>query len=393
MAAGILLAVLLAAFVPLTMASHDLHQSADATTAVMALALAAVGVVVASRQPGNPIGWLLCGSGLASMLSTDAELYVVLDYRIDHGTLPLGPAAALWVWAFWQLAFLIGTPVLVLFPDGRLPTSLSRWSMRVYLATSTLWLAGQVVGGINAIAGHQIHLIHIATSVGVTNNPAGLAGTLFDLSWVFAIPIPVIWLIWVGHQIVTYRRASDQRREQLKWLTGGAAALLVGLVISLEATGSNGPAWQAALIIARLAIVAFPVSMGVAILKYRLYEIDRIISRTLAYTIVTGVLVGVYAGLVLLATHVLGFHSSAAVAVSTLAAAALFNPLRRRVQRTVDRRFNRARYDAAQTVTVFAARLKEEVDLDSVRDDLAAVVEEALEPAHMSVWIRASERQ
>ena len=392
-AAGILLAALLAAFVPLTLASHDLHQSADGTTPVMALALAAVGMVVASRQPRNPIGWLLAGSGLATILSTDAALYVVLDYRIGHGTLPLGAAAAFWVWALWPLAFLIGTPVLVLFPDGRLPTRLSRWSMRVYLATSTLWLAGQVVGGINAIAGHQIHIINIDTSVGVTNNPAGIAGTLFDFSWVFAVPIPVIWLIWVGHQIVTYRRASDQRREQLKWLTGGAAALLIGLVISLQATGSGNPAWQAALIISRLAIVAFPVSMGVAILKYRLYEIDRIISRTLAYAIVTGVLVGVYAALVLLATQVLRFHSSVAVAVSTLVAAALFNPLRRRVQRTVNRRFNRARYDADQTVTAFATRLKDAVDLDSVHDDLAAVVEKALEPAHMSVWIRAGERQ
>jgi hypothetical protein len=278
----------------------------------------------------------------------------------------------------------------VLFPDGRLPTRLSRWSMRVYLATSTLWLAGQVVGGINAVAGHQIH---VDASASVTNNAAGLAGALSDLSWVFAVPIPVIWLIWVGYQIVSYRSASDQRREQLKWLTGGAAALLVGLLISLEATGSNDPAGQAALIISRLAIVAFPVSMGVAILKYRLYEIDRIISRTLAYAIVTGVLVGVYAGLVLLATQVLGFHSSVAVAVSTLAAAALFNPLRRRVQRTVDRRFNRARYDADQTVMAFAARLKDGVGLESVHDDLAAVVEKTLEPAHMSVWIRAGERQ
>ena len=389
-AAGILLAVLLAAFVPLTMASHDLHQSADGTTPVMALALAAVGMVVASRLPRNSIGWLLVGSGLATILSTDAALYLVLDYRIGHGTLPLGPVAAFWVWALWQLAFLIGTPVLVLFPDGRLPTRLSRWSMRAYLATSTLWLAGQVVGGINAVAGHQIH---VDASASVTNNAAGLAGTLSDLSWVFAVPIPVIWLIWVGYQIVSYRSASDQRREQLKWLTGGAAALLVGLLISLEATGSNDPAGQAALIISRLAIVAFPVSMGVAILKYRLYEIDRIISRTLAYAIVTGVLVGVYAGLVLLATQVLGFHSSVAVAVSTLAAAALFNPLRRRVQRTVDRRFNRARYVADQTVMAFAARLKDGVGLDSVHDDLAAVVEKTLEPAHMSVWIRAGERQ
>jgi hypothetical protein len=123
-------------------------------------------------------------------------------------------------------------------------------------------------------------------------------------------------------------------------------------------------------------------------LKYRLYDIDRIISRTLAYAIVTGLLVGAYAGLVLLATRVLSFHTPAAVAVSTLAAAALFNPLRRRVQLVVDRRFNRARYDADQTVAAFATRLKDAVDLDSVGNDLTAVVDQALEPAHVSVWIR-----
>jgi hypothetical protein len=129
------------------------------------------------------------------------------------------------------------------------------------------------------------------------------------------------------------------------------------------------------------------VGIGIGILKYRLYDIDRIISRTLAYAIVTGLLVGLYAGLVLLATRVLSFHTPVAVAASTLAAAALFNPLRRRVQRAVDRRFNRARYDADQTIAKFAARLKDAVDLDSVRDDLAAVVDHALEPAHVSVWI------
>jgi hypothetical protein len=138
-------------------------------------------------------------------------------------------------------------------------------------------------------------------------------------------------------------------------------------------------------------ILAIPVSIGVAILKYRLYDIDRIISRTLAYAIVTGLLVGVYAGLVLLATQVLGLHSSVAVATATLAAAALFNPVRRRVQHAVDRRFNRARYDADQTVAAFASRLmdaKDAVDLDTVRDDLAGVVHAALEPAHISVWVR-----
>jgi hypothetical protein len=128
-------------------------------------------------------------------------------------------------------------------------------------------------------------------------------------------------------------------------------------------------------------------SIGLGILKYRLYDIDRIISRTLAYAIVTGMLVGVYPGLVLLATQVLRFHSTVAVAAATLGAAALFNPVRRRVQLRVDRRFNRARYDADQMVAGFAARLKDTVDMDSVRDDLASVVHQALEPAHVSVWI------
>ena len=122
-------------------------------------------------------------------------------------------------------------------------------------------------------------------------------------------------------------------------------------------------------------------------MKYRLYDIDRIISRTLAYAIITGLLVGVYAGLVLLTTQVFRIHTPVAVAAATLTAAALFNPLRRRVQRAVDRRFNRARYDADQTVMAFTARLKDAVDLDSVRDDLAQVVSRALEPAHLSVWI------
>jgi len=136
-----------------------------------------------------------------------------------------------------------------------------------------------------------------------------------------------------------------------------------------------------------LGFAALPLSIGIGILKYRLYDIDRIISRTLAYAIVTGLLVGVYAGLVLLAGHVLAFRTPVAVAASTLDAAARFNPLRHRVQRAVDRRFNRARYDADRTVAAFAARLKDAVDLDQVRDDLAGVAQKALAPDHISVWI------
>jgi hypothetical protein len=136
------------------------------------------------------------------------------------------------------------------------------------------------------------------------------------------------------------------------------------------------------------AVLSMPAAVAVAVLRYRLYDIDRVISRTLAYAIVTGLLVGVYAALVLLATRVLSFHTPVAVAASTLAVAALFSPLRRQVQRAVDRRFNRARYDADQIVAAFAARLKDPVDPDSVRDDLAGVVHQTLEPACVMVWMR-----
>ena len=193
--------------------------------------------------------------------------------------------------------------------------------------------------------------------------------------------IGVIWLSFVVHQVLSWRQADGVHRQQLKWLASGAAvALVVGVGGSASTTGVVSYLLAATLI-------ALPISIGVGILRYRLYDIDRIISRTLAYAIVTGLLIGVYTGLVLLTTHLLTFSSSAAVAASTLVAAALFNPLRRRVQHAVDRRFNRARYDADQVAAAFAARLKDTVDLGSVRDDLTGIVSRALEPAHVSVWI------
>ena len=161
---------------------------------------------------------------------------------------------------------------------------------------------------------------------------------------------------------------------------------IVGTVISVWLNNATG-IWRVVDDITAAAMFALPVSIGFGILKFKLYDIDRIISRTLAYVIVTGLLVGVYAGLVLLATRVLSFHTPVAVAASTLAAAALFAPVRRRVQRAVDRRFNRARYDAEVTAAAFAARLKDAVDLEAVRDDLTGVVHKALEPVHVSVWV------
>ena len=189
------------------------------------------------------------------------------------------------------------------------------------------------------------------------------------------------WLVFAGRLVLSWRRASGDRRQQLKWLMSGAAFAMAGLLIS-----NLVPVLDPAAAAAGVGVV-LPACLGVAILKYRLYDIDRIISRTLAYALVTGLLVGVYAALVLLATRVLSVSSPVAVAASTLAAAALFNPLRRRVQQVVDRRFNRARYDADKTVAAFAARLKDAVDLDSVRDDLAGVVHQTLAPAHVSVWL------
>jgi hypothetical protein len=208
-----------------------------------------------------------------------------------------------------------------------------------------------------------------------------MAQTLFFLA------LAASWLTWLARQAVGYRHSAGERRLQLKWLLSGAAAGITlavgGFVVSITVPALNGIGSAAG----ALGILVLPVSLGLGILKFRLYDIDRIISRTLAYAIVTGLLVGVYAGLVLLATQVLAITSPVAVAASTLAVAALFSPLRHRVQRGVDRRFNRARYDAGQTVAAFAARLNDAVDLDSVRDDLASVVAKALEPAHVSVWM------
>jgi hypothetical protein len=196
------------------------------------------------------------------------------------------------------------------------------------------------------------------------------------------LSILAITLSFVAHQVLSWRRAAGERRQQLKWLASGAAFTLVVLAASFGISSASAGGE-----VLGVGLAALPVGIGVGILKYRLYDIDRIISRTLAYAIVTGLLVGVYAGLVLLTTQVLRFHSSVAVATSTLAAAALFSPVRRRVQHAVDRRFNRARYDADEAVTAFAARLKDAVDLDSVPDDLTGVVQRTLEPAHLGIWI------
>jgi hypothetical protein len=192
----------------------------------------------------------------------------------------------------------------------------------------------------------------------------------------------------VVRQVRAYRHASGESRQQLKWLMSGGSVCIIGLIVALAPGAPNGLLFQVISDVAVLAFAALPLSIGVGILTYRLYDIDRLISRTLSYLIITGLLVGVFIGIVVLATDVLPFSSPVAVAASTLAAAALFNPLRLRVQRLVDRRFNRARYDAEAIVAAFTLRLRDAVDLDTVRGELLHAVNGAVQPAHASLWIR-----
>jgi hypothetical protein len=257
----------------------------------------------------------------------------------------------------------------------------------VYLAVAMLYLAGAGVVTVGAIIGHDIRVDSSGNLV-MLSHPTGSAAWWGAAEAVFLPVLAACWLGSVVAQVASYRRSSGERRQQLKWLLSGSAIAGIGIPLTTWLSGMHGILGVAGGVVGAATLLALPVCIGVAILKYRLFDIDRIVSRTLAYTIVTGLLVGLYAGLVLLATRVLSVSSPVAVAAATLAAAALFNPLRHRVQRDVDRRFNRARYDTDQMVTAFAARLQGAVNLGTVRDDLTGVVRTALEPSHVSVWVR-----
>ena len=237
-------------------------------------------------------------------------------------------------------------------------------------------------GGAAAVAGHTVR---VNASGNLVDNAAGAAGLA---QGAVALGVLASLLAWLAVQVPRYRRSAGERRQQFKWLYTGATIFVVSVISAVQVSGGSSGLDQAVNNgIVPVGFAVLPVCVGVAVLKYRLYEIDRIISRVISYAIITAVLAGVFAGLVLLASVALPLKGSVAVAAATLVAAALFNPLRRRVQHAVDRRFNRARYSADLTVAAFASRLKDAVDLDSVREDLAAVVQKALEPAHTSVWM------
>jgi uncharacterized membrane protein YhdT len=378
---GVLGLALIAAWVLLTYLTRDLRASKNGLAPAFGLACVLLGVLVARRQPRNPEGWLLLGLGVVVITVFDSGLYAVLDYRMHRGQLPLGEPAVFLQGTLGRPLFFLFPLVILFFPDGRL-TRRWAWVLRSYLLVVVVLMAGIVANEVGTLAGRHIQ-VDLTGAYSGPGSPTGVLAGLAAIAgagWILAL---AFWPAFAARQVLSWRRAADERRQQLKWLMGGAALALAGLAVI-----AVGPAQVEAAGIPALALAALPVSMSVGILKYHLYDIDRIISRTLAYALVTGLLVGLYAGLVLLATQVFRFHSTVAVAASTLAVAALFNPVRRQVQRAVDRRFNRARYDAEATVAMFAARLKDAVDLDSVRDDLASVVQQALEPARISLWIR-----
>ncbi len=337
-----------------------------------------VGMAIAYRQPGNAVGWILLATSIVTLLCSDAGIYAVLIYRDGHRELPLGRVAvalaAFWAW------FLVLLPLpILLFPDGHLPEGRWRLTVWVYGALVGFLLLGSAVGDIGVFTDRVIHV----DSTGEL--------TTFDGGPSFA-PLVLLYVAlavsWVVYKVGVYRRSTGEQRAQLKWLMTGGTLTVVGFVFGISANSSKSPVVQAFATVSFLLVLALPICMGVGIFKYRLYEIDRLVSRTLSYAVLTALLVGAFVGLVALTTDVLPFSSSVGVAASTLAAAALFNPLRGRVQRVVDRRFNRARYDAEATVAAFASRLRDAVDLYAVESELLAVVQRTVEPAHATLWIR-----
>jgi len=372
----------LGAMIPLSVSAHLLGDGIVAL--VIGAPCTVIGFLVARRQPRNPLGWLFLVIAIFLFVPTVGGDYAYLNYEMGHH-LPFA-AAGLAVDGLWSEGLALFIVVILLFPDGSLPSRFWRWALGVWFAAFGVLLIALAVATGSALAAHPVRVDTTGGLIAV-DSPTGWSAVFIHGSLIVLLALSVAF---IGRQVLSWRRSSGERRQQLKWLASGAAVSIVGLVFAVIFATSSGSITTVAQWIGTIAwfgLAALPVSIGVAILRYGLYEIDRIISRTLAYALVTGLLVGAFAGLVLLTTDVLSLSSPVAVAASTLAAAALFNPLRQRVQRVVDRRFNRTRYNADRTVAAFAAGLKDAMDVTAVREDLTSVVQQTLEPAHISLWI------
>ena len=366
------LAVAIAAALAGGISWADAVGSFTVTNGAMGLGFAACGALLAWHRPRNPIGWLFLAAGVAD--ATSASGIQVLAFVGERGwdwdrTL-IDVVGSLFTLA-WPVAVGACLPMaLLLFPDGR-PAS-PRWRWLIWVAAVVGLLFVLSFAGPGAMtAGHLVVTPYLTVPSYHRLAPLWAVG---DIGWSVIIGLALASLV------IRYRRGDDAIRRQLLWL----------LLACLAVFGYAGVWWGVlgtGPILGLLVIPLIPAAITIAILRYQLLDIRLVFSRTLSYAIVTGLLVGVYTGLVLLATQALPFSGTVGVAASTLVCAALFMPLRRRTQRIVDRQFNRTRYDADQAVAAFAARLQDAVDLDSVSADLTAVVQAALEPAHLTVWV------
>ncbi|MEO5634918.1 hypothetical protein [Gaiella sp.] len=343
-----------------------------------------VGGLVAARQPQNPIGWLLEGIGLALAVARACDS--AIDYGLAHpGQVPsLGSFALVSSLAFAGF-FALLILVLVLLPNGRLPSR--RW--RFVLAGLALLVAIDLASIVRP------GLFDDWDQQGI-RNPLGIEalGALFSaLNQALILLTFLLLLLSIVSVVVRFRRSTGVERAQLRWIASAVAATGIGIVTMLIGSAILGDRrasdilWGAAIV----SISFIPIGIGIAVMRYRLYEIDRVISRTLVYAVVTVVLASAYVGLVLIGQALFSSFaggSNLAIAASTLVVAALFLPVRSRVQGFVDRRFNRRRYDAQRTLEAFGARLREQIDLATLETDLKGVVTETMQPTHTSVWLR-----
>jgi hypothetical protein len=351
------------------------------------VSFATVGALVASRWPKNAIGWIFCWLGLSFSLGSASEEYALYALVTEAGSLP-GAQGMVWLTAWFggPIVFAWFALVFLLFPDGHLPSR--RWRPAIWL--ELVAVVCLVAWAFEPGALGNLGLVHVSNPFGVQGAAAllrtlGLIGLLVTLAVAVAGGISLV---------VRFRRARGVERQQIKWFAFSGvvfcAVFAAGPFLwALPQAPATAWIWPVLFLAGASTI---PVAVGIAILRHRLYEIDVIINRALVYGSLTATLVLVYAGSVVGLQSVFrgltGQESTLAVVASTLAIAALFSPLRRRVQALVDRRFYRRKYDAAKTLAVFNLRLREKTDLDFLRDDVLGVVRETMQPAHASLWLR-----
>jgi len=351
---------------------------------LFAVSFTLVGALIVSRSsPKHPIGWLFCALGLSYGMTHFVAQYARYALLAAPGSLPAGEAAG-WIFSLgWVPALGLTVFSLLLFPDGRLPGRRWRWFFWLSLL---LIIAGAIS---QAFAPGLV----LALEVGGIYNPLGVEGLPNAFKLIQTLLFTLIF-ISVASLFVRRLRARGIERQQLKWFTYASTLAISGTILNYtisEATGSVWLGW-AGYVLALAGFIAIPISMGMAILRYRLYEIDLIINRTLVYGSLTLMLALLYFGSVTalqsLFSLLTGQGNTLAIVATTLAIAALFNPLRRRIQSFIDRRFYRRKYDARKTLEAFGIRLRDETDLERIAEDLGEVVDETMRPSHLSLWLR-----